>query len=216
MRFTQQITLCSTLVLLAACVSSPATPYENTVSDEVSAPCIDNRDTLLAMSFEDFDQDLDGGWRVIADRDACQIAAADLLADYRIRYESDENFHGLSTLIWHEGQVRAGAGQTDQALSLFRRSYKEITHDTDLAWNYYVDATIAFLEQDREALDAAHAGLKAVPEPDFWAATAEKFEAEYGQKIVWPSNLNVVETLQACFGRPYAEAYGDCDEASDE
>ena len=215
MRFSLQITQCAALACLAACVSWPPASIENTAPDKFSMPCIDDRDALLAMSFENFDQDLDGGWRVIADRDECQIEAADLLAEYRAQYEDDPNFHGLSTLIWHEGQVRAGAAQTDQALILFRRSYKEVTHDTDLAWNYYVDATIAFLEQDLAALDAAYAGLKAVPEPDYWVAAAEKFETEYGQKISWPSNLNVVEALRACFGRPYSQAYGNCEDEPD-
>ena len=216
MRSSVQTILYTALFGFAACASEPATKSDQLESAENTVSCINNRDALLAMSFEEFDQDLDGGWRIIADRDECQIEAADLLADYRAQYENDESFQGLSTLIWHEGQVRAGAGQTERALALFRRSYKEITHDTDLAWNFYVDATIAFLEQDRDALDAAHAGLKAVPEPDYWAAAAEKFEAEYGQKIVWPSNLNVVEALQSCFGRPYSQAYGNCEEAAEE
>lgn len=173
-------------------------------------PCIEDRAALLSLSMSDFDQDLSGGWRPIAQREGCELEAADLMADYRAQVKDDPDILGLSTLTWHEAQVRAFADQTGPALELFKQSSKPVTSPVDSAWNYYVTATIAFLEQDRAALDAARAGLKALPEPDFWPGLVAQTEENFGFTPVWPNNLKVVEGLQACFEDPYAVAYRDC------
>jgi hypothetical protein len=70
-----------------------------------------------------------------------------------------------------------------------------------------VDATIAFLRGDRPALLAARTALAALPRPADFAPRDVQ-----GRPVAmnWPPNLNVVDGLLACFGRPYAEAYGGC------
>jgi hypothetical protein len=85
-------------------------------------------------------------------------------------------------------------------------------------WNPYVDATIAFLRQDRAALGKAHAALAAVAPPagkDVPPVVDGMMEVSMsdGQtmKIRWPPNIDVVEGLVKCFGQPYDTAYGsDC------
>ena len=76
----------------------------------------------------------------------------------------------------------------------------------------YVDASVAFLRQDREALLAARARLVALPVPEYFARAAERYRANYPDlpPLSWPLNLNKVDGFIACFDRPYREAYS-CD-----
>lgn len=149
----------------------------------------------MALDQRAFDQDMDGGWRALARDSACRIVAADLIRDYR-------EAHSLTApiLFWHEGQMRAEAGQTEMAIVLFDRS----RHDDRFGWNLYVDASIAFLRRDRDALQRARDALAALPRPAGFQSTDTN-----GRPInlAWPPNLNVVDALIRCFGRPYAEAY---------
>lgn len=182
-----------------------------------SDACIGDRDETLAFDIEQFDRTPGSGWRPIAEVEGCEIAAADLIAEYRETRISPDDPRSESSLAWHEGQLRATAGQTDRALNLFSRTYREnIEHNADVSWNLYVAATIAFLKQDRAALDAAHEELRTLPEPDFWAAAVERTQEKYGFTPVWPSNLNVVEKFQHCFSSSYKEAYSGCESTQSE
>ena len=118
-------------------------------------------------------------------------------------------------LFWHEAQLRAKAGQYPEAIALMKRSYKPA--DVDKAgWNFYVDATIAFLSRNRNALTQATAKLAAV-EPIVADGVPPVidgyFEADMADgskmKFRWPLNIDVVEGLANCFNKPYAEAYSD-------
>jgi hypothetical protein len=156
---------------------------------------------MLALSLSDFDQDMEGGWRKIAYDDECVAIAADLIRDYR---ESK----GLSAylLYWHEGQLRASAGQTGRAVGLFQLSYKPPETDQE-GWNFYVDATIAFLKKDQTALLGARERLASLPRPkDFAPRDPEGRPVA----ISWPMNLHVVDAMIRCFGRSYDEAYSGC------
>ena len=159
--------------------------------------CAYDRDRMMALDQQAFDQDMKGGWRVVAREPVCAIAAADLIRDYR---ES----HRLSATIlyWHEGQMRAEAGQYEAAIALFDRS-REAEPDP-FGWNFYVDASIAFLRGYRPALLRARTALAALPRP-------ENFEPRdsSGRRLIiaWPMNLNVVDGLIRCFGQSYAAAY---------
>ena len=187
------------IALLAIALS--AQPVPSTAPDS----CVRNRDELLALGQQAFDQDLQGGWRAVSARHGCEIAAADLIRDYRAA-------RGLTDtiLFWHEGQLRAAAGQTDAAIRLFEQSRKPPSDR--FGWNPYVDATIAFLRGDRAALIAAREALAALPRP-------ADFEPRDPQgrplQISWPMNLQVVDGLIACFGRSYKQAYArNCTAAS--
>lgn len=164
---------------------------------------------LLALDQQAFDQDMDGGWRRVGRADGCEEAAADLIAVWR---EHSGNLVSSSIIDWHEGQMRAYAGQTQAAIALFDRSRSD-----GAEWDLYVDATIAFLEGDRAALEAARAELATyVPSPEVIAARRQFLEDNPQIQVPdgfveQPQNLNVVDNLLACFGRSYAEAYGtDC------
>ena len=89
-----------------------------TSAEPPKAPdCSYDRDAMLAMEPDAFDQDMEGGWRTLADR-GCHREAADLLAAYAALPKAAGN----SMILWHEGQMRAEAGQYPQAVALLQRT----------------------------------------------------------------------------------------------
>lgn len=179
-----------TLLLALALQAAAPTPAN---------PCPADYQALLALDYQAFDQDMTGGWRALSQRPGCETVAADLIRVYRMNIESH-----ISILYWHEAQLRANAGQSDQAIALMERSRKE---EDGFGWNLYVDASIAFLRGDRAALVAARERLAALPRP----ADFREQELPNGFRLTWPMNLAVVDALVRCFGRPYREAYGSAE-----
>jgi hypothetical protein len=160
-------------------------------------PCAYDRHRLLSLDQNAFDQDLEGGWRKLANDRGCALVAADLIRDYRELHRGPMEW----LLSWHEGQLRAEAGQTERAITLFQSSHKT----KDDSWNLYVDGTIAFLRHDRAGLQAARDKLAAVPKPaDFHPIGPDGKPME----MAWPPNLNVLDGLLTCFDRAYDVAYG--------
>lgn len=173
--------------------------------DPASAPapapdCSYDLDAMLALDRDAFDQDIpNGGWRGLSNK-GCHEEAAELIRVWR-----HEKRDHASILYWHEGQMRAYAGQTKEAIALFERTYTAPEEDTDFGWNYYVSGTIAFLRGDREALTRATEGLATLPEP-----SNNTFTRPDGTVITmsWPPNMNVLKGFEKCWGKPYKEAYG--------
>ncbi|HEX9876025.1 MAG TPA: hypothetical protein VGC50_05165 [Gammaproteobacteria bacterium] len=156
----------------------------------------------MSLSERDFDQDMSGGWRTLAAREACLEVAADLSRDYR-------EDRGLTSAIlyWHEGQLRAAAGDVERAIRLFMES--RVTGNDPYGWNPYVDATIAFLRRDFAALTDARETLARMPKPDNFPV----FDADgKPMDVSWPPNLDIVDHLIACFERDYMTAYGRCED----
>jgi hypothetical protein len=169
--------------------------------------CRYDRPQLLALDEPQFDQDVNnGGWRALAAQPGCESAAADLIRDFRETHGSH-----AAILYWHEGQLRATAGDSKRAIAVLEQARMPV--ETDAAgWNFYVDATIAFLKRDRAALLEARTRLAAVrplndmPVQDGFIS----MPMSTGQvvKVRWPPNLDVVEGLVHCFDKPYRVAYG--------
>jgi hypothetical protein len=178
-------------------------------SQKSAADCgVEPLSKYIDLSFRQFDQTMDGGWRVIGNKEGCETAAADLIAQYHERLRRD-----VDGLDWHEGQLRAAAGQSARAIELFKRilasdKSEPPEHRSDANILYH-EATIAFLEGDRKTLEAKRAELAVLPMPDGMAEGLAKFKERYpGQPAPeWPLNLGVVDGLIRCFGKPYGEAY---------
>lgn len=158
---------------------------------------------MLALPLQDFDQG-DNGWRSL-DVEGCELVVAEALARYREINREAQAGQDASTLVWHEGQLRAAAGQTDAAIALMLQGRDE---ESD-AIQPYVDASVAFLRRDRPALLAAHARLMALPVPEAFTRAADRYHATYPDlpTLTWPLNRDKVEGFIACFDRPYREAY---------
>lgn len=171
-----------------------------------AAQCREVDAAMLALPLHQFDQ-TERGWRSL-DAKGCEAVGADAIARYReVNLEALAG-EDLGTLVWHEGQLRAAAGQTDAAIAQMLEAHRE---ESD-AIQPYVDATVAFLRRDREALLAARERLLALPVPDYFAAAVERHRINYPDypPPTWPLNRDKVEGFVACFDRPYREAY-NCD-----
>ena len=145
--------------------------------------------TDLALAYEAFDQDDHQGWRPLGDA-GCEAEAATLIAAYAARQA-----HPHPVLAWHRAQMLAKSGQTAEAIAAARTTLRP-PHSDDSSgfdWNDYAEATIAFLQGDRSALQASRAKL---------AQAMEKSEFN-------GPNLKSVDRLERCFGKPYKIAY-DC------
>jgi len=165
--------------------------------------CAPDAQIMLLQDYGTFDQ-TERGWRRV-DRPGCEAAAADLIARYRVLQAALLAAPEAQILRWHEGQIRAALGQDAAALALFVTTHDE--EHPESPWNAYVDATIAFLKHDHEALVAARDRLAAPPPAPGFDAVAADFLQRTGRTLRWPPNLDVVEGLIACFDRPYREAY---------
>ncbi|MDM7556187.1 hypothetical protein [Xanthomonas fragariae] len=171
--------------------------------------CGFDKQAMLALTQDKFDQDVGnggGGWRAVTSKPGCEVAAADLIKEYR-KVHSDSS----SLLFWHEGQLRAFAGNYEAAIPLMEASRQPT--EKDLAgWNPYVDATIAFLRHDTSALVEAQKKLNAVPaSPELPPVKDGYIEMSMGNgqkvKMRWPVNADVVDGLVSCLNKSYMEAY---------
>jgi hypothetical protein len=171
-------------------------------------PCAYDKEVMLALAPDAFDQNLEGGWRTLSNTPDCREAAADLLAAYRTAHWGELTPGELHVNYWHEGQLRASLDQRLRAKRLLLAGVNPaITSD---GFQDYALGTVAFLDNDREALQAARDRLAATPPPDDWAETVASFREQYGVEMKWPMNLNVLDNMLACFGRSYDEAYEGC------
>lgn len=168
------------------------------LASDVAVSCNHDHTKLLSLSEEQFDQDLNGGWRLLDDA-GCTEQAADLLRYYRLARRRQRP----DLLAWHEGQLRAELGQTARAIALFERSHRT-TRRKNAAWNLYVDGSIAFLNHDYPTLYQARVMLAALPRPRHLPTARIGTQKIH---ITWPPNLNVLDGLLQCFDKPYRDAY---------
>lgn len=187
------------LVLLAAIVAQAAPPSATLPSPS----CRYDKAAMLALDERSFDQDMAGGWRAL-NNVGCDAAAADAIRDWRAAHPQSSS---IFLLNWHEGQMRANVGQTAEAIALFEASRKSIEQDAGFGWNLYVDGTIAFLQRDAVAFEAARAKLAALPRPAKFNPVGPNGKP---LEIRWPLNLNVLEGFQRCWWQPYKQAYSVC------
>lgn len=184
-------------------------------SQKPYSECVPAPERYWAMSFEEFDQGVqpvtDGprrewGWREIARQEGCDAAVAHLISQWRERHGASLSPVQRSFSAFHEGQFRASAGDYAGAIPLIEAGRGAFS---DAAWQAYLDAMVAFLRSDREALIAARERLLALPEPDYWPELQRRFKEQAGQDMNWPQNIEATDTLVRCFGKPYP-VLGEC------
>jgi hypothetical protein len=141
----------------------------------------------MTLAYDAFDQDDHQGWRPLGEA-GCEAEAARLIAAY-----AGKQAHPHPVLTWHRTQMLAESGQTAQAIAAARTTLRPPHSDDDSGfdWNDYANATIAFLEGDKAALQASRAKLA---------------EATAKSEFNGP-NMKAVDRLERCFGQPYKIAY---------
>ena len=139
----------------------------------------------MALSLDAFDQDDHQGWRPLGDA-GCEAEAAALTEAY-----AGKQAHPPQVLAWHRAQMLAKAGRTADAIAAARLTLRTDADDSGFDWNDYANATIAFLQGDKAALQDSR---------DRLAAAVAK--SEFNQP-----NLRSTDRLLRCFGQPYKLAY---------
>jgi hypothetical protein len=139
----------------------------------------------LALPFDAFDQDDHQGWRPLGDA-GCEAEAATLIEAW-----ADKQARAPQVLAWHRAQMLAKAGKTADAIAVARQTLRSGDDDSGFDWNDYANATIAFLQGDKPALQASR---------DRLAVAVAK--SEFNQP-----NLRSADRLLRCFGQPYKIAY---------
>ena len=203
-RFSQVLLFC---LLMTACASAVGDVEPDVSHVKIAQACIEDREALLALDYEAFDQDFQGGWRAVSEQPGCMIAAAELIVEYNHQLISNGN-PVRKSLPWHAGQLYASEGETQKAISLFKQSYAPVGNSK--SWNLYVDASIAFLEKDRAGFDQKFKELRDLPKPPNWEQSVKYTQEKWGYTPQWPNNLNVFEAFDRCFEKTYSEAYGAC------
>jgi len=204
-----------TILTAAALVTTPPTaqPSAADLYHQV-AGCMVDLKSMLELSPYDFDQ-TEKGWRSLDAKPGCHVAAADLIATYRRANWGKIDANGVAISYWHEGQARAIGGETKLAIPLllagvnpgFTGAGPEVDRQSSplgMANAQYALATVAFLQADLATLKLARARLAELPAPESYKG----IRPEPVGAAKWPPNLNVVDGLIACFGKPYAVAYG--------
>lgn len=152
---------------------------------------------FISLSYEDFDQDLHGGFRKFAHQ-GCELTAAMIIDSYVLSAPSQMNVIERGNLLFHAGQLYAYSGLNELAAQRFLQSLNlHEKPDTSVAWNTYVMASVAFLRGDRPEL---------IHQRDVLA----RAKATTGNQM----NLRVVDRFVQCFGRPYNQAYETCSSQS--
>lgn len=210
--------------ILASCTSEPV-PETTRPSPQAFVDCgVTDAEyfRLMALPQNDFDQDMDGGWRAIAYEDGCESVAGYLIEDYIVKYDIQPHTDN-DILFWHVGQMHAHADDYERAKIFFEQSYLPDTppDEHEYEWALYAEGTIAFLDKDRPALEAAIDKLAKIPVDPQRIASVRKMQAE-NPKVTFPEgfpekplNLIALEGLLGCFDQPYSEAYGKKCKAED-
>ena len=152
-------------------------PKEDSVLSKIS---LEEYESLMAMTEDEFDQTPNEGWRKYQGEFALQIK---LIQDYLERNQSSNQ-----TMVWHIGQLYGMLGEYDQAIPYFERCVRPV-QDQDIyriAWNYYVHGTIAFMRRDEARLDLYIDSLQNHDET---------------------MNIEVLMRLKNGFSKSYKEAY---------
>jgi hypothetical protein len=167
--------------------------------DGTAEVCQFDRPALLAMDERAFDQAFNEGWRKIAGN-GCEKDAADLIRDWRVVHKSESK-----TLYWHEGQLRAGIGESATAVELFKKAIKTPEEEAGFGWNLYVEGSIAFLNRDKLALQKARDALAVLPKPEGLSRMVDLDGNPV--EIEWPMNLHILDAFIQCWDEKYSLAY---------
>jgi len=130
------------LICIAACFGGCASQSHDS-----------ERETLLYLPWQQFDQTVNSGWRVYSARHEYR-AAADVIEMY-LKQHQDLTARQRAVSNFHAGQMRVYDGQTEAGVVLMKKALvTEIPPGLPDDWNIMVSAHIAFVTGDRARLVA--------------------------------------------------------------
>jgi hypothetical protein len=113
----------------------------------------------ITLPYDKFDsQSGPNAWRSMSSA-GCTDAAIALLQAFQSSNESNLTDDQRREIAFHIGQTLAFAGRENEAIEDFERANKP---GGSVEWHTYVDATLAFLRHDTDALVAAHKSYAAI------------------------------------------------------
>lgn len=169
-------------------------------------PCHVDKAAMMKLSVFEFDKTIGSGWRIIGNKDGCEAAAADLIAEY-MTHNAVALVNGrhadIGGLGRHQAQLRAGANDIPGAIALIKK-YKPVEHASTAIM---ADATLAFLNKDREGLLKARDQMAKLPMPEGFEESAAEYKKNTGKTLVYHDPVYVIDGFINCFHKPYKEAY---------
>jgi len=97
-------------------------------------------DSIMELSFDEFDQKMDGGWRYYSNKD--DFESATTLIKLYLKKHKDFEPAKQRIISFHCGQMLALLNKNEEAIPYMKASKM---HENDVVnWDVYVDATIAF------------------------------------------------------------------------
>ena len=143
----------------------------------------------IEIGYETFDQTPKSGWRLLADEKK-HAEAATLIEEF-LTNGDELTPSQIRNLNFHAGQMHAFADNYVSAIQRFRLTLVATEpEDSPIRWNAYVNATIAFLENDKDTLASCRNEISKGP--------------KFGDVV---PNLSVVDSLISHLGKSYSEAY---------
>jgi len=128
----------------------------------VSGPRDGERDFLLSLPWQQFDQTLNSGWRVYSAHREYR-AAADVIEVY-LKQHLELTVRQRAVSHFHAGQMRVYDGRTEAGVAhMVQALVPENTRGLSDDWNIMVSAHKAFLTGDRATLVALKAQAAALP-----------------------------------------------------
>ena len=143
------------------------------------------------LSFDDFDQrgTTPTTSRKLGERECYAEAAR--ASEHYLLFGPLLDQHQRTVVTWHMGQYLALNGDEETAARILAATRRQpVNADDTLDWNTYVIGTWAFLTKDRNLLRTASQKLSSAP--------------GVGNTM----NARVLQGLEACFEKPYRDAYG--------
>jgi hypothetical protein len=106
-----------------------------------------NLNYLLTLSYDEFDQSHDGGWRTLS-AEKCYFLAGKLI-DVYLNTHPELLVWQSANLLFHAGQLYAFDNRNFLAVQRMRDAVWSLEGFPNTNWNGYVNATIFFLQKNR-------------------------------------------------------------------
>jgi hypothetical protein len=122
------------------------------------------RERMLALSFQEFDQADGSGFRLLLEQKR-HVEAAELIEDYFNRHRGNLTERERVSLQFHAGQLYGIVGNARKAVPHLKKARYEREPTPDghpPYWNDYVDATSAFIRGDRRGVIEARKRMGAM------------------------------------------------------